>query len=217
LAVVGLVLLAVAGVAVVRAVRFRPHPRPASSPATAAVAVDPGPVAEHLSQAIRFRTVSREGGAPVEAEAFTGLERYLEATYPAVHRTLSRERVDGHSLLFTWQGSDPKLPPALLMGHQDVVPVERESDWTYPAFEGRIAEGQVWGRGALDDKASIVALLEAAERLAAEGFVPRRTLYLSLGHDEEIAARRRWRPCCPAAECASSRRWTRASWSRGGS
>jgi carboxypeptidase PM20D1 len=71
------------------------------------------------------------------------------------------------------------------MAHQDVVPVESESEWSRPPFEGRIADGYVWGRGALDDKIGVVAVLEAAERLAASGFAPRRTLHLAFGHDEE--------------------------------
>ena len=176
-------LVCLAAVVVARAWRFRPEARPAAVPAAAEV--DPATVAEHLAAAIRFRTVSRGDGAAVEAEAFDGLRAWLEATYPAVHRALVREVVAGHSLLYTWRGSDASLPPALVMGHQDVVPVELETEWSQPPFEGRIAEGYVWGRGALDDKVGVVAVLEAAERLAASGFAPRRTLYLAFGHDEE--------------------------------
>jgi carboxypeptidase PM20D1 len=181
-----LAALGVAGLVVVRAWRFRAEPR-AAAPA-ADRDVDAGAAADHLAAAIRFRTVSRED-APVEAEAFAGLRRWLEATYPAVHRVLSRELVADHTLLYTWSGTDPALPPVLVMGHQDVVPVENESDWTHPPFEGRIAEGCVWGRGALDDKGSVIALLEAVERLAAGGFLPRRTIYLAFGHDEETGGR----------------------------
>ena len=173
----------VAAVVVVRAWRFRPEPRPAAVPATSKV--DPAAVAERLAAAIRFRTVSRGDGAAVEAEAFDGLRAWLEATYPAVHRALVREVVAGHSLLYTWRGSDASLPPALVMSHQDVVPVEAEAEWSQPPFEGRIDSGHVWGRGALDDKIGVVAILEAAERLAASGFAPRRTLHLAFGHDEE--------------------------------
>jgi carboxypeptidase PM20D1 len=179
----GLAILA--AVVAVRAWRFRPQPRTAAVPP--AVEVDPATVADHLAAAIRFRTVSRGDGAAVEAEAFDGLRAWLEATYPAAHRALVRETLAGHSLLYTWRGSDPALPPALVMAHQDVVPVEGEAAWSQPPFEGRIAGGYVWGRGALDDKIGVVAILEAAERLAASGFAPRRTLHLAFGHDEETA------------------------------
>jgi carboxypeptidase PM20D1 len=43
----------------------------------------------------------------------------------------------------------------------------------------------VWGRGAADDKGSLIAILEAVEGLVADGFTPERTLLLGFGHDEE--------------------------------
>ena len=181
------VLGIVAAITLVRTWRFRPSPRGGAE--GRASAVDPAPVAERLAAAIRFRTVSHGGEAPAESEAFAGLQAWLEATYPAAHRVLAREVVSGYSLLYTWKGTDASLPPALLMAHQDVVPAGTDTDWTHPPFEGRIAEGYVWGRGALDDKGSLVALMEAAERLAGEGFAPRRTVYLAFGHDEETAGR----------------------------
>ena len=174
---------ALAAVVVVRAWRFRPEPRAAGG--STATTVDSGPVAEHLSAAIRFRTISRGDGSSPDAEAFGGFHNWLQATYPAVHRAVAHEVVAGHSLLYTWKGSDASLAPALVMAHQDVVPVEAESEWSQPPFLGRIESGHVWGRGALDDKIGVLGLMEAAERLAASGFAPRRTLYLAFGHDEE--------------------------------
>ena len=80
----------------------------------------------------------------------------------------------------------------MLLAHQDVVPVEpgTEGRWTEPPFEGKIAAGYVWGRGALDDKGSLVAILEAIEHLVAGGAQPRRTVYLAFGYDEEVGGRR---------------------------
>jgi carboxypeptidase PM20D1 len=74
------------------------------------------------------------------------------------------------------------------MAHQDVAPVAEETrgQWTADPFGGEIKDGAVWGRGAIDDKGSLVALMEAADALAAQGFRPRRTLYLVSGHDEEV-------------------------------
>src|SRR5262249_35711364 len=74
------------------------------------------------------------------------------------------------------------------LAHQDVVPVEpgTEGSWAHPPFDGTIADGFVWGRGALDDKESLVGLFEAVESLLGEGFRPRRTIYLASGFDEEV-------------------------------
>jgi carboxypeptidase PM20D1 len=71
------------------------------------------------------------------------------------------------------------------MSHIDVVPVEpaSESTWTYPPFSGQIADGFIWGRGALDVKVGALGLLEAVERLLADGFQPAADVYLALGQD----------------------------------
>ncbi|MEL6547422.1 MAG: M20/M25/M40 family metallo-hydrolase, partial [Myxococcota bacterium] len=81
--------------------------------------------------------------------------------------------------------------PAVLMAHQDVVPVEEgtESLWTHPAFSGAIADGAVWGRGTLDDKNCVLGILEAAESALEAGLTPKRTVYLAFGHDEEIGGK----------------------------
>jgi carboxypeptidase PM20D1 len=82
----------------------------------------------------------------------------------------------------------PELAPLILMGHYDVVPVEAAvtAQWTRAPFSGDITDSCIWGRGAIDDKNGVIAILEAAESLLRKGFVPQRTLYLCFGHDEEI-------------------------------
>jgi carboxypeptidase PM20D1 len=140
--------------------------------------------AARLGGALQFATVSREPGIVADAEAFRGLHRYLENSFPAAHRALGRELVGQHSLLYTWRGSDPGLTPVMLLAHLDVVPAAARR-WSREPFAGEVAGGYVWGRGALDDKSVLIAVLEAVEMLATEDFRPRRTLYLGFGHDEE--------------------------------
>jgi carboxypeptidase PM20D1 len=108
-----------------------------------------------------------------------------------VDAELRREIVNDYALLYTWQGSDPALTPVLLTGHYDVVPVipGSEAQWEHPPFAGEIADGYVWGRGALDDKSACITQLEATRLLLESGFRPARTIYLSFGHDEEIGGR----------------------------
>jgi carboxypeptidase PM20D1 len=150
--------------------------------------VDARAAAERLAGAIRFPTISHEGGARVEDAAFRGLHQYLIQGFPRVHATLKREVVAGYSLLYTWPGTNPRLPPILLMSHTDVVPVEpgTEKAWTHPPYSGRIVDGYVWGRGSMDDKAGVMGILEAVELLLGKGFRPERTVYLAFGHDEEV-------------------------------
>jgi len=150
--------------------------------------VDAERVAHALGRTIQFQTISLSRDAPPAAEAFEALHAELSALFPRVHAALERERVGDWSLLYTWRGSAPELAPVVLVAHQDVVPVDpgTEDAWSQPPFSGAVSGGEVWGRGALDDKGSLVAILAAVEDLLAEGFVPRRPLLLAFGHDEEI-------------------------------
>lgn len=147
--------------------------------------------ARHLAEAIGFQTVTYKGGDPHTDDAgpWLALHDWLEATYPGVHGVMRRETVAGYSLLYTWAGSDASLDPVILMAHQDVVPVNdgTRDDWAGEPFAGEIIDGVVYGRGALDDKGSLVAIMEAAEALVASGFRPRRTVHFMFGHDEEVA------------------------------
>ncbi|MDA2916571.1 M20 family peptidase [Nitrospinae bacterium AH_259_B05_G02_I21] len=152
------------------------------------VAIDEERIAAHLARAIRFRTISYRNPAKFDPNEFLGLRSHLEQAFPKVHSTLKREVVGDFSLLYTWEGIDPNLKPLLLMGHMDVVPIESGTGdkWTYSPFAGRIADGFIWGRGTMDDKVSVLGILETVELLLAEGFQPRRTVYLAFGHDEEV-------------------------------
>jgi carboxypeptidase PM20D1 len=74
------------------------------------------------------------------------------------------------------------------MSHQDVVPVDQPTlgDWEAGPFEGKITDTHIIGRGTMDDKGSLMAVMESVEMLLKEGFAPSRTLYLAFGHDEEV-------------------------------
>ena len=121
-------------------------------------------------------------------ETFNALHAYLARSFPKVHATLRREVVGRGALLYTWPGTDSALHPIVLCGHLDVVPVEPGTDtaWTHPPFGGQVADGYIWGRGALDDKLSVLGILEAIEILVAQQFQPRRTVLLAFGADEEV-------------------------------
>ena len=139
-----------------------------------------------LSEAIRIPTVTKFD-APADIPQFLRFHEFLRRSFPRTHARLAREIVDSGSLVYTWRGTDTTLAPVLLMGHMDVVPVEpgTEKDWKHPAFSGEVADGMVWGRGTLDDKISVMGLMEATEALLAAGYLPKRTVLFSFGHNEE--------------------------------
>lgn len=155
------------------------------------VKVDLEGAAQRLSQAVQFPTISNQDRSNFDEEAFNSYHDFLVESYPLVHKTLKRELVGDprpFSLIYTWEGKDPSLPPAVFMAHQDVVPIAEESrdQWEVEPFSGEIKDGYIWGRGSLDDKNQIHAILEATEMKIKEGFQPERTILFVFGHDEEV-------------------------------
>jgi carboxypeptidase PM20D1 len=63
----------------------------------------------------------------------------------------------------------PLLLPYLVYGHMDVVPEGDPDAWKHPPFQGVIADGCIWGRGAIDDKQAVFGHLEAVEDLLTHG------------------------------------------------
>ena len=140
-----------------------------------------------LSEAVTYPTISWSYGSPVDSAAFHGYMNFIKTKYPLVDSLIPHEVFNSFSLLYRWDGINRSIPPAVLMAHYDVVPPGDTSGWERGPFSGYNDGTFVWGRGTLDDKSSMISILEAVERLLSEGFVPARTIYLSFGHDEEIS------------------------------
>jgi carboxypeptidase PM20D1 len=169
----------------------------------------------HLSEAIRIQTVSFDLDdslktsvdlqkkteqnilkfIPVDnaeitktVNAFDSLYFFLEKTYPKTFKKLDIQRINRHSLLFHWKGRGIDKKPVILYAHSDVVPAYSESDsvnWSHAPFDGNVDENFIYGRGAIDDKGSMISILEAVEKLVSKNFIPSRDIYLAFGHDEE--------------------------------
>ena len=182
----GAVVLVLTGVVVYRAAVFLPPEQAKVEPV--AHVIDAQAVAVHLSQAVRFATISNQPPAPIDPAPFDGFVAWLAATYPEVHQGLSREILGNRTVLYKWAGKDSAAKPAMLAAHYDVVPVipGTEGAWKHPPFAGDIAEGYVWGRGTLDDKGAVITILEAVTYLLKQGYKPQQTIYLSFDHKEEL-------------------------------
>ncbi len=171
---------------------LRTESRQVDAPPLTAFVLDTTAAAERLAGALRFETITQRDPAALDSSAYEQLFSYLTEAFPRVHETLRIETVSGLSRLYTWLGRDTSLAPLVIMAHTDVVPVEVGTDtaWTHPPFGGVLAAGFVWGRGALDNKASVVGALEAVEGLLQAGYQPERTVHLAFGHDEEVGGER---------------------------
>ena len=184
-----LVLLVVAAIVIFNTFQFSKKDAPVQAIAPPVISDS---AAIHLSQAIQIKTVSFGDTLAIDTSEFLKFRAFMEASYPLMHQKMQRQIFSQFSYIYTWKGKDTTLAPMVLMAHLDVVPVEAaaESKWTVPSFSGAIQNDTIWGRGAVDDKGSAIAIMEAVEQLLKEGFNPPQTIYLCFGHDEEVSGKR---------------------------
>ncbi|MFI5373727.1 MAG: M20/M25/M40 family metallo-hydrolase, partial [Candidatus Rokuibacteriota bacterium] len=138
---------------------------------------------ELLRTLIRNRCVNDGTAASgQETRSVSALEAYFNGAGVACERYTSEPGRE--SLIARIEGSDPKAPRLLLMGHTDVVPVSPEG-WQRDPFGGELVDGVVWGRGAIDMLNLTTTMAVATRRLARDGFRPRGTLiYLAVADEE---------------------------------
>ena len=82
------------------------------------------------------------------------------------------------------EGSDPAAPTLVLLGHTDVVPANPDG-WRRDPFGGEVADGVIWGRGAVDMLNLTASMALATRHLADSGWRPRGTLVFAAVADEE--------------------------------
>ena len=122
--------------------------------------------------------------------AFLALHRHLETSFPNLHATLERHIINKYSLIYIWRPSNIEFSTraaVALAAHLDVVPVPDAAEWLHAPFDGVISnDGFIHGRGAIDDKHSLLTICEAVEALIIAGVKPTRPIILTFGHDEEL-------------------------------
>ena len=183
------VIVVFLAVLLIRAALFRPHEE--LRPSGEKVELDEEKIVKDMVEMIRCKTVSYNDESMIDKAEFKKFQDLLPKLYPKVHENCPREFVGVNGMLYHWKGKKAE-EPVVLMAHYDVVPVE-ESLWEKPAFEGIIEDGMIWGRGTLDTKGTFCGIMEAAEKLLGEGFVPEHDIYLAFSGQEEING-----PSCPA-------------------
>lgn len=166
-----------------------------------------------FSKGLSIPTISTGGGGQFNYAPFDSFTIYLKKAYPLIFEKSVFETVNTHALVFRWRGKDSGKAPILFLSHIDVVPPGnapiRDStaavfdlsqkhaaptdsisdEWDYAPFSGAVAGGRIYGRGALDMKGMLFALLESVNTLIKQGFQPSRDIYLAFGFDEEVGGR----------------------------
>ncbi len=140
---------------------------------------------KRLCSALAIPTVSEPEMTEETKENFRRFADFLRAAYPAFHSEMTVETVGGAGLLYTFRSGSEK-DGVLFLSHMDTVPAGDEAAWQYPPFGAEIRDGYVYGRGALDMKGHLIAMLEAFERLFSRGLRPSRDVYVFLGCNEEL-------------------------------
>lgn len=184
LAIIAGIVLLLLLVVLVRAAAFSPKGEKAE--VVELPEIDEGHVADSLAEMVRCRTVSSYNPAEMDDAEFEKFRALLKARYPLVHEKTELTRVARNGLLYRWPGKEPGNE-TVLMAHYDVVPVN-EADWERPPFSGTVEEGVLWGRGTIDTKITLCGIMEAAETLMQQGFVPQHDVYFSFAGDEESSS-----------------------------
>lgn len=184
------VIAALLIITAIRAAFFVPPKKTVSESVLTDETVDTDRYCKNLSDAIRIKTISNYDRDLVDWNEFDKFHKFLEERYPLVHKTLSKTEIADASLVYKWEGTDPTLDGIALLAHQDVVPIAEGtlSDWTHDPFEGFNDGEFIWGRGAMDMKNHLIAVMESVEQLISDGYKPKRTIYICLGHNEEVVA-----------------------------
>ncbi len=130
---------------------------------------------------IQFETISYPDDR--DLDKFIRFHGLLKELFPRVWSETEVREYDGN-LLLRYKGRSQD-GPILFMHHHDVVPVSGK--WTHEPFSADIADGQIWGRGTIDTKSGLWAMLEAAEELLEEGYVPDKDIYFVSARNEETS------------------------------
>lgn len=179
--IIGIIILILAGICMIRAEKVKKH-KIIRSDVRKEEKVNDNRYAESLSQMIKIATVShKETDSTDFCEEF---HNYVEERYPLINGKCEKITV-GNGIFYKWNGQSSEKKPLVLMSHYDVVAAKGE--WTHPPFSGEISEGKIWGRGSVDTKCSLCAILEAVEYLISIGFTPESDVYILSSSQEEIA------------------------------
>ena len=135
--------------------------------------------AEVLATLIRCPSVT-----PHEGGALSALEAMLKPMGFAVERPVFSDdnTPDIENLYARVSGNGPHL---MFAGHTDVVPVGDEAAWTHPPFAAEIANGEMYGRGAVDMKGGIACFISALARYTENHGKPKGSISLLITGDEE--------------------------------
>ena len=133
-----------------------------------------------IQECVKNKCINPPGG---EIRSIRTIERFLKSY--GIEPEVFESDTERGNLYAEIVGTGDR--PSLMFGpsHVDVVPVDDETTWTVPPFEGVIKDGCVWGRGTSDMLFIVACQTVVFAHLWKEGFKPRGDLKLLIVADEE--------------------------------
>jgi carboxypeptidase PM20D1 len=175
-------------------------------------------VVRRFANGLTYQTISYIDSVENNFAVYDSFLVYLNEQYPRVFERLEKTVINKYQIVLRWKGSNESLKPILFMSHYDVVhpgphdyehddeysgqnmfdlhdeelplPMEEFTNWEQPPFGGVVKNGRIYGRGAIDMKSVLFALLESVDALLAQGTTPERDIYIALNPDEEVGGLR---------------------------
>lgn len=182
LLLIPLALLILIFVVLVRTAKFKPKSEEKFEAVN--IPFDKEKAVRDLAEMIKCKTVSSRIKANEDEAEFKKFVDLLPVLFPNVHKNCKREFFGDRGILYTWKGKSDK-EPSIFMAHYDVV--STGDGWTQDPFDAHVVDNVLWGRGTLDTKGTLNGVMQSAETLLSQGFVPENDVYLAFAGNEEIA------------------------------
>ena len=139
---------------------------------------------KNLAELVKCKTISYNDKSLEDDNEFQKLINLLPGLYPNVFKVAEVITLPDRALLIKIKGKS-NINPSVMMAHYDVVPV-KEENWDKPPFSAIIENGVMWGRGTLDTKVTVNAILSAADNLLKSSYTPENDLYFAFSGGEEV-------------------------------
>ncbi len=146
------------------------------------IEVDEDTIIKHFIEKIQLKTVSYLDKTKIDQQAFKDFKKHLQDAYPNIKTQATYQEI-GTGVLFHIRGQKSDKP-IILMAHFDVVPVS--DNWSYEPFGGTIEGDYIYGRGTLDTKITVNAIMESIEYLLSKGKTFKQDVYIAFSGEEEI-------------------------------
>lgn len=132
---------------------------------------------------VRFKTVSYIDKSKEDPKPFEQFKSYLQKRYAWIESHGTWLDLGPRSLLIHIKGASSSAP-LVLMSHYDVVP--QNGTWEHDPFLGDVLDDRLYGRGTLDNKATLCSIMESLKHLIEDGHTFAQDVYVAFAGDEEI-------------------------------